>query len=435
MKPIVAIVGRPNVGKSELFNRILQKRIAIVENLPGVTRDRIYADTEWQGREFTLVDTGGIQFEESAMVEQIRRQAELAIQQADVIIFVTDGRQGVTPLDIDMAEQLRRTKKPVILAVNKIDNQALEANALDFFALGLGQPVAISAAHGLAIGDLLDLVVQELPPAQAEETEDVACRVAVVGRPNVGKSSLVNALLGEERVIVSDLPGTTRDPVDVLVEMEGERVLLVDTAGLRKRSKIEQPVERYSVLRTLRAVERADIVLLIIDGMEGVTEQDTKIAGYAHEAGKGSLIIINKWDLVEKDEKTLPTYSRWVKEALSFLDYAPLLFVSAKTKQRISRLPALILKVAENHRRQVPTAVLNEVIREAVTLSPPPAEKGQSLKIFYATQSGIKPPTFLLFVNDPERAHFSYRRYLENRLREAFDFEGTPLRLILRARD
>ncbi|MCL4426261.1 MAG: ribosome biogenesis GTPase Der [Firmicutes bacterium] len=433
MKPIVAIVGRPNVGKSELFNRILQKRVAIVENLPGVTRDRIYADTDWQGREFTLIDTGGIQFENAAMTEEIRRQAELAIQQSDLILFITDGRQGVTPLDREVAEQLRRTKKPVLLVVNKVDDPALLPNTLEFFEVGLGEPVAISAAHGLGVGDLLDRVIAFLPEGEGEE-EETALRVAVIGRPNVGKSSLVNALLGEKRVIVSDQPGTTRDPVDVLVEMEGQRVLLVDTAGMRKRGRIDQPVERYSVLRALRAVDRADVVLLVVDGVEGVTEQDTKIAGYAHEAGKGAIVVINKWDLVEKGEETLSTYSRWVREALSFLDYAPLIFLSAKTRQRVGRLPSLILRVAQNHRQEVATATLNNLIREAISLSPPPAEKGQSLKVYYGTQVGTRPPTFLLFVNDPELAHFSYRRYLENRLREAFGFEGTPLRLVLRAK-
>lgn len=433
-KPIVALVGRPNVGKSTLFNRITGERKAIVEDRPGVTRDRIYADAFWRDREFILVDTGGIEFEvEDEIARQVKKQARLALEEADVVVFLTDGREGLTPLDREVANLLRRTRKPVILAVNKVENFQ-KADIYDFYQLGLGDPIPISAAHGLNTGDLLDAVVANLPPKSGEEYDEEVIKIAVAGRPNVGKSSLVNAILGEERVIVSDIPGTTRDAVDTLFTRDGQSYVIIDTAGIRRRSKIEESTERFSVIRALRAIERADVVLLVLDAQEGVTEQDKRIAGYAHEKGRAIVIVVNKWDLVEKDDKTMLRYTERIREELSFMQYAPVVYVSALTGQRVPRILELVKYVAEQHVMRVATSTLNEVIREAVALNPPPAEGGHRLKILYATQTGVRPPTFVIFVNDPELVHFSYARYLENRIRSSFGFEGTPINLIFRQR-
>lgn len=435
MKPIVAIVGRPNVGKSTLFNRLTQSRQAIVEDFPGVTRDRLYADSDWGGRQFTLVDTGGIQLEKEGdtIDAHVTRQAELAIQEADVIIFVTDVTDGVTGSDEDVAERLRRVHKPVILCVNKVDNLKREDDALEFWSLGLQNLITVSAEHGMGTGDLLDLLVSSLPAPDGPESEDEdLVKVAVIGRPNVGKSSLVNAILGEERVIVSDVAGTTRDAIDVLVEAEGDRFLLIDTAGMRRRGKVEKGVERYSVMRALRAVERAQVVLMVIDGVDGVTDQDQKVVGYANENGKACIVVVNKWDLVEKDDKTMEKFKEQIKIRLGFMDYAMTAFLSAKTRARVSRLLPMIRTAADNHARRISTGELNNLIRDAYALNPPPTDKGRRLKIFFATQPHTRPPGFVLFVNDRELVHFSYKRYLENRLRETYTFEGTPVRIYFR---
>jgi len=437
VKPIVAIVGRPNVGKSTLFNRIIQQRLAIVESEPGITRDRIYADSEWNGRRFTLVDTGGIELGDGdAMAVRVRRQAELAIEGANVIVFVVDGRQGLTVTDREVADILRRTEKPVILAVNKMENWELSAHSYEFYSLSIGDPVPISAAHGTNTGDLLDRIVELFPPETSETEEDKAVRVAVIGRPNVGKSSLINAIMGEERVIVSEIPGTTRDAIDIIVDKDGKKFNFIDTAGLRRRSRIGgASVERYSVLRTLRAIDRSDVVLMLIDAVEGVAEQDKKIAGYAHEAGKAAIVVVNKWDLIDKDNKTTERYKAEIRRELAFLHYAPLVFISAKTGQRVGRLYDMIESVANQYFLRLATAVINTVVRDAVDVNPPPTDKGKRLKLYYVTQPSIKPPTFVFFVNEPELMHFSYKRYLENKLREAFGFEGTPLRLVVKQRE
>jgi GTPase len=435
MKSIVAIVGRPNVGKSTLFNRLTQSRQAIVEDFPGVTRDRLYAQCDWNGKEFTLVDTGGIVLDkEGDTIEaHVTRQAELAIEEADVIIFVCDVTHGVTASDQEVAEKLRRVRKPVLLAVNKVENLKRDEEALEFWSLGLDTMIPVSAEHGMGTGDLLDAVVENLPaPEEMHEEDEDLIKVAVIGRPNVGKSSLVNAILGEERVIVSNVAGTTRDAIDVLIEKGEDRFLLIDTAGMRKRGKVEEGVERYSVMRALRAVERANVVLMVIDAEDGVTDQDQKIVGYANENGKACIVVINKWDLVEKDEKTMEKFTDKVRVRLAFMDYAVLAFLSAKTRSRVHKLLPLIRKVAENHARRISTAELNDLIREAYSLNPPPSDKGRRLKIFFGTQPHAAPPGFVFFVNDRELLHFSYKRYLENRLRETYDFEGTPIRLYFR---
>lgn len=434
-KPIVAIVGRPNVGKSTLFNRIAKKRVSIVEDNPGVTRDRIYIDAEWLNREFTMIDTGGIELETGdKILIAMRHQAQLAMDEADAIVFVVDAKTGLTSADQEVAALLRQARKPVLLAVNKVDSMKDENEIYEFYNLGLGEPLAISAANALGLGDLLDAVVAELPAESTAEDEADTIRVAFIGRPNVGKSSLVNAMLGEERVIVSDIPGTTRDAIDIHFSKDGSEFILIDTAGLRRKAKIDLPVERYSVIRSLRAVDRADVVLMLIDAVDGVTEQDKKIAGYAHEAGKGIIIVVNKWDLVEKDSKTTLRYTEAIRSELAFMQYAPVLFISALTKQRVHRVSELIKFVADQHAMRIATSVINQVIEDAVAINPPPSERGKRLKIFYVTQAGVKPPTFVLFVNDPEIMHFSYLRYLENKLREAFGFEGTPLNLVVRGR-
>lgn len=434
-KPIVAIVGRPNVGKSTLFNRIGKKRVSIVEDMPGVTRDRIYMDGEWLGREFTMVDTGGIEFETTdKILTLMRHQAKLAIEEADVIVFVVDAKTGLTTADQEVAAILRSTRKPVILAVNKVDSMKNEHDIYEFYNLGLGDPIGISAANLLNIGDLLDRVIECLADYTPVEDHDDLIKVAVIGRPNVGKSSLVNSLIGEERVIVSDVPGTTRDAIDTHFTKDNTNFLLIDTAGMRRKAKIDMPVERYSVIRSLRAIDRADVVLMVINAEEGVTEQDKKIVGYAHEAGKATIIVVNKWDLIEKDSKTALRFTDMIRNEMAFIQYAPVLFTSALTKQRVNRITDLVKYVADQHSMRVQTSVLNQVIEDATAINPPPSSHGKRLKIYFATQPDVKPPTFILFVNDPEIMHFSYLRYLENKLRESFGLEGTPIKLVVRGR-
>ena len=435
-KPIVAVVGRPNVGKSTLFNQIGKKRVSIVDDMPGVTRDRIYMDAQWLNHAFTIIDTGGIEFDGSDhILRSMRSQAELAMEEADVILFLVDGRTGLTASDEEVGRLLRRTKKPVILAVNKIDSFDREALIYDFYSLGLGDPIPISASNAMNLGDLLDAVVAAFPSEAGAEQEPDEIAIAVVGRPNVGKSSLVNRMLGEERVIVSDVPGTTRDAIDTHFTCDGAKYLLIDTAGMRRKGKITLPVERYSVMRSLRAVDRAEVVLMLIDAAEGILEQDTKIAGYVHESGKGVIIVVNKWDIFpDKNDKSTLRFTDELREKLGFLQYAPVLYTSALTGQRVERVTELVKYVAEQQSMRIKTSVLNELIRDAVSVNPPPTKKGKQLKILFVTQVGIAPPTFILFVNDPELMHFSYLRFIENRLRESFGFEGTPLRLIVRAR-
>ena len=434
-KPIVAIVGRPNVGKSTLFNRIAEKRVSIVDDTPGVTRDRIYADAEWTGHEFALVDTGGIDFDENdALLPAMRNQAKLAMEEADVILFVVDGKVGITEVDQQIVGMLRTAKKPVVLAVNKVDSIKGIPDSYEFYGLGLGEPIAVSAVNALNLGDLLDAIVKELPTEVEVADEPDTIRVAVVGRPNVGKSSLVNALLGEERLVVSNIPGTTRDAVDTYFKQDGVTFVFVDTAGMRRRGKIDAALERYSVIRSLRAIDRADVVLMLIDAAEGVSEQDKKIAGYVHESGRASVLVVNKWDLIAKDGKTSLRYTETMRQELGFMQYSPVVFLSALTKQRVSRIPEVVKYVAEQHAMRVSTSLLNQVVRDAVGINPPPSDRGRKLKIYYATQASVKPPTIVFFVNDPELMHFSYLRFLENKLREAFGFEGTPLKLVVRPR-
>lgn len=434
-KPIVAIVGRPNVGKSTLFNYIGKNRLSIVEDMPGVTRDRIYMDAEWLGRNFTMIDTGGIEFETNdKILAAMRNQAKLAIEEADVIMFIVDGKTGLTSADNEVAVILRNTRKPVLLLVNKVDNMKNEADIYEFYNLGLGDPIAISATNALNIGDMLDRLIENMPPEHIEPEDNDQIKVAVIGRPNVGKSSLVNAIIGEDRVIVSDVPGTTRDAIDTHFSKDGQSYVLIDTAGMRRKAKIDMPVERYSVIRSLRAVDRCDVVLMVIDAEEGVTEQDKKIAGYAHEAGKASIIVVNKWDLIEKDGKTSLRFTDTIREELGFMQYSPVLFTSALTKQRVQRVTELVKYVADQHTMRVATSVLNQVIEDATAINPPPSDRGRRLKIYFTTQPDVKPPTFVFFVNDPEIMHFSYLRFLENKLREAFGFEGTPLKLVVRGR-
>jgi GTP-binding protein len=431
--PVVAIVGRPNVGKSTFFNRLAGERIAIVEDQPGITRDRIYSRSEWNGREFHLIDTGGLEFgEQDEILEHIRHQAELAIDEADVIVFVTDGREGITANDEEVARMLHRTNKPVIVAVNKIDDIKYMDNVYDFYQLGFSHVVPISSLHGTGTGDLLDLLIEHFPEDAAEEYDEDTIRVCLIGRPNVGKSSLVNAILGEERVIVSPVAGTTRDAVDTPFEHDGQSYVLIDTAGLRKRGKVYESVEKYSVLRALKAIERSDVCLVVLDGERGIAEQDKKIAGYAHEAGRASIFVVNKWDAVEKDEKTMNRFIEKIRDEFQFMPYAPILFVSAKTKKRIHQILPKVNEVAEQHAMRISTSTLNQVLHDAIMMTPPPSDRGKRLRIHYITQFGVKPPTFALFVNDPELAHFSYLRYLENQLRQAFPFYGTPIRLVLR---
>lgn len=432
-KPLVAIVGRPNVGKSTFFNYLIGKRISIVEDTPGVTRDRIYAECEWRGRTFTLVDTGGIEpYSEDEIFAQMRRQAELALEMADVIIFMVSIKEGLIATDTEVANMLRKVKKPVILVCNKVDNVGAPPNDIyEFYNLGIGEPFAVSSVHGLGIGEVLDEVYKYLPEDNEDEYAD-AVKVAVVGKPNAGKSSLINRILGEERVIVSDIPGTTRDAIDTYFETGDDKYVFIDTAGIRRKSRITDDIEKYSVIRSFTAVDRADVCLVLIDGTEGVTEQDTKIAGYAHEEGKASIIVVNKWDLVEKETGTLERYRKEVHEKLAYMTYAPVLFISAKTGQRIQRLFELIKFVSDQNSMRISTGMLNDVINEAIAMVQPPSDKGKRLKIYYATQASVKPPTFVLFVNNIELMHFSYERYLENQLRKNFGFEGTPIRFKIR---
>ncbi|KIQ93643.1 GTP-binding protein EngA [Anoxybacillus thermarum] len=434
-KPVVAIVGRPNVGKSTIFNRIVGERISIVEDVPGVTRDRIYSSAEWLNTTFNIIDTGGIDIGDEPLLTQIRQQAEIAIDEADVIIFMTNGRDGVTAADEEVAKILYRSNKPVVLAVNKIDNPDMRENIYDFYTLGFGEPIPISGTHGLGIGDLLDAVVAHFPKREMKEYDADVIKFCLIGRPNVGKSSLVNAILGEERVIVSDIAGTTRDAIDTTFKRDGQEYVIIDTAGMRKRGKVYESTEKYSVLRALKAIERSDVVLVVINAEEGIIEQDKKIAGYAHEAGRGVVIVVNKWDAIEKDEKTMNEFEQKIRDHFQFLDYAPIVFVSAKTKQRLHKLLPVIQMVSENHAMRVQTNVLNEVLMDAVAMNPTPTHNGQRLKIYYMTQVAVKPPTFVVFVNDPELMHFSYERFLENRIRDTFGFEGTPIKIIARPRN
>lgn len=432
-RPIVAIVGRPNVGKSTIFNRIIGDKLAIVEDKPGVTRDRLYGTGEWLDREFSVIDTGGIEIEgEDQIMRSVRMQAELAIEEADVIVFMVDAKAGVTPADSEVAEMLFRAKKPVVVAVNKVDNLQRMDDIYEFYSLGFGVVVGISGAHGTGLGDLLDEVIQHFPDTQEEEYGEDVIKVALIGRPNVGKSSMVNAILGEERVIVSDVAGTTRDAIDTPFEKDGQKYVIIDTAGMRKRGKVYETTEKYSVMRAMKAIERADVVLVVIDGQEGIIEQDKHIAGYAHEAGKAAIFVVNKWDIVEKDDKTMHQFTQKIRDHFLFMTYAPVVFVSAKTKQRLHKLFPVINNVAEQHALRIQTHVLNDVLSDAVAINPPPTDKGRRLKINYGTQVAVKPPTIIFFVNDPELMHFSYMRYLENKIRAAFGFEGTPLRLFTR---
>lgn len=436
-KPTVAIVGRPNVGKSTFFNYIVGKRISIVEDTPGVTRDRVYADTNWRGRNFTLVDTGGIEPEsDDVILSQMREQANLAISMADVIIFVTDMKQGVTAADNDIALMLRKSKKPIVLVCNKADNYGKVPDEIyEFYNLGLGEPYRVSAVNAIGIGDVLDAIYENLPPKSEDEDETDIIKVAIIGKPNVGKSSLVNKILGENRVIVSNIAGTTRDAIDSEFENEFGKYVFIDTAGIRKKNKVSEKLEKYSVMRSLLAVERADVCLLMIDANEGVTEQDTKIAGEAHEAGKGIIIVVNKWDEYEKDNGTLEKYKKEVYEKLSYLSYAPILFISAKTGQRVNKLFELINSVASQNAMRVSTSVLNQVLNEAIAIVQPPTDKGRRLRVFYMTQATTKPPTFVVFVNDKDLFHFSYERYLVNQIRKEFGLTGTPVRMIVRERN
>lgn len=437
-KPIVAIVGRPNVGKSTLFNIFANSRISIVEDTPGVTRDRLYADTEWLDNEFMMVDTGGIEIMNTDKIAvSIRQQAQIAIAEADVILFVCDARAGITHEDAEVAKMLRQSKKPIVLAINKADSPKQEMEIFEFYNLGIGEPIPVSAANHLGLGDLLDAVVEKFPETSAygEDGNEDEIKVALIGRPNVGKSSIFNTLVGEERSIVSDVAGTTRDAIDTPVIREGQKFLFIDTAGMRRKARIDEPIEKYSIIRSLRAVDRSDVVLMVIDAIDGVTEQDKKIAGYAHEAGKGIVLVVNKWDLYDKDNTSTLRYTENLRRELVFMQYAPVVFVSAMTKQRIHRLPEVIHYVAEQNAMRISTSVLNQVVEDAIAINPLPTEKGQRLKILYATQVKIKPPTFVIFVNEPEIMHFSYQRYLENKLREAFGFEGTPLQMIIRGKN
>jgi len=429
-KPIIAIVGRPNVGKSTLFNRITGGRAAIVDDMPGVTRDRLYREGTWLNRSFTLIDTGGLEFEDeiTSISNLVKMQVQVAIDEADLVIFVVDGKAGLTPDDNTIATMLRKSNKPIILAVNKVDNFSIFED-YDFYALGLGNPIAISAEHKTNIGDLLDQSMAALTHLPEEEFEEDNIKVAVVGKPNVGKSSLINKILGEDRVIVSNIPGTTRDAIDTFFEHDGQKYTLIDTAGMRRRARIENPTERYSVIRSLKAIDRSDVALILIDALEGVTEQDKKIAGYVHEAGKSSIVVVNKWDLVTKDNNTMNEFDKDIREELGFMQYTPTAYISALTGQRVLKLFELIKFVSEQANYRIPTPILNDFIRDIVAFTPPPTDKGKKLKILYVTQFAVKPPRFRLFVNDPELFHFSYKRYVENQLRKAFGFEGNPIRL------
>lgn len=433
-KPVVAVVGRPNVGKSTFFNKMVGRRVSIEQDTPGVTRDRIYADVQWLDYKFTLIDTGGIELDtEDIILSQMRTQAMIAVDHADVIIFMIDGRETITSMDLEIAQMLRRCGKKIILVANKIDTHKMPDHFYDFYELGLGEPIAISSANSLNFGDLLDLVVENFPKPNQEEEEDIIS-VAVVGKPNVGKSSLVNKLLGEDRVIVSNIPGTTREAIDTEIEVDGKKYRFIDTAGLRKKGKINDDIEKYSSFRTLSAVDRADVVLMMIDAEEGVTEQDTKIAGYAHDQGKASIILVNKWDLIEKDNKSYNEFTKKIRNKLGFMPYAPIEMISVHQNTRVNNIINMVDYVYNQSCMRVSTGLLNEVISEAVLMHQVPTDKGKAFKIFYATQIGVKPPTILLFINDKELAHFSYIRYIENQIRANFNFDGTPIIIELRER-
>lgn len=432
--PVVAIVGRPNVGKSTIFNRLAGERISIVEDTPGVTRDRIYARTEWLGHPFNLIDTGGIDIGDEPFLTQITEQAEIAIEEADVIIFVVSVKEGVTDADEKVARILYRTDKPVVLAVNKVDNPELRADIYDFYSLGFGEPIPVAGTHGIGTGDLLDKIIKEFPKDATNE-EDDSIKFSFIGRPNVGKSSLVNAILSENRVIVSNIEGTTRDAIDTRFETEdGTKYTMIDTAGIRKKGKVYENTEKYSVLRAMRAIDRSDVVCVVLNAEEDIREQDKHVAGYAHEAGRAIVIVVNKWDTLKKDNKTMSDFENLIRQEFQYLSYAPIVFVSAKTKQRLDKLPELIKRVNDNHEQRISSAVLNDVVMDAIAHNPTPTDNGKRLRIYYATQVAIKPPTFVIFVNDPELMHFSYERFLENQIREAFDFEGTPIHIIERRR-
>ncbi len=435
-KPVVAVVGRPNVGKSTLFNALAGGMISIVKDTPGVTRDRIYAEVSWLDREFTMIDTGGIEPDSKDIIlSQMREQAQIAIDTADVIIFITDVRQGLQDADAKVADMLRRSHKPVVLVVNKVDSfEKFMPDVYEFYNLGIGDPIPISAASRLGLGDMLDVVISHFPEGAGTEEEDERPRIAIVGKPNVGKSSILNKLAGENRAIVSDIAGTTRDAVDSVVKYDGREYVLIDTAGLRRKSKIKEELERYSIIRAVTAVERADVVLMVIDAVEGATEQDAKIAGIAHERGKGVIIVVNKWDAIEKTDKTMREYENQIRQILSFMPYAEIMYVSAVTGQRLNKLYDRIDMVIANQTMRVATGVLNEILSEAVAMQQPPSDKGKRLKLYYMTQVAVKPPTFVIFVNDKELMHFSYTRYLENKIREAFGFRGTALKFYIRER-
>lgn len=435
-KPVVAIVGRPNVGKSTLFNTLAGEKISIVKDTPGVTRDRIYANVSWLDWEFTMIDTGGIEPDSKDIIlSQMREQAQIAIDTADVIVFITDVKQGVVDADSKVADMLRRSGKPVLLVVNKVDHfEKYMPDVYEFYNLGIGDPIPVSAASRLGLGDMLDEVIAHFPESMKEEEEDDRPRIAIVGKPNVGKSSIINKLLGESRVIVSDIAGTTRDAIDTEVTHDGKEYIFIDTAGLRRKNKIKEELERYSIIRTVTAVERADVVVMVIDATEGVTEQDAKIAGIAHERGKGMIIVVNKWDAIEKNDRTMREFEAQVRQVLSYLSYAEILYISAKTGQRLNRLYDMIDMVIQNQTLRIATGVLNEIMTEAVAMQQPPSDKGKRLKLYYITQVSVKPPTFVIFVNDKELMHFSYTRYLENKIREAFGFKGTSLKFFIRER-
>lgn len=433
--PIVAVVGRPNVGKSTLFNRIAGERISIVEDTPGVTRDRIYAHAEWLGKHFSLIDTGGIEMSDQPLLTQIRQQAEVAIDEADVIVLVTDIENGVTDADEQVARILYRSDKPVILAVNKVDNPERRSDVYDFYSLGLGEPYPVSGVHGVGVGDLLDAVINNFPETAANDNDDTI-HFSFIGRPNVGKSSLVNALLGEHRVIVSDVAGTTRDAINTRFTAEdGRQFTMVDTAGIRKKGKIYENTERYSLMRSMRAIDDSDVVLVVLNAEEGLRDLDKHIAGYAHEAGKGVIIVVNKWDTIpNKDHRTMTDFTNLIRNEFQYLSYAPIIFVSAKTKQRLNQLPTMVEEVYDHARLRVQSSVLNDVLMDALAANPTPTQNGRRLRVYYATQVAVQPPTFIVFVNDPDLMHFSYERYLENQIRQAFDFSGTPIHLIKRKR-
>ena len=433
-KPTVAIIGKPNVGKSTFFNYIVGKRISIVEDTPGVTRDRIYAETNWRGRDFTVIDTAGIEPKsEDIIISQMREQAQIAIEIADVIVFLTDVKQGITAADQEIAVMLKKSKKPIVLVCNKADNMSKDKNDIyEFYNLGIGEPYPVSAANALGIGDVLDAIYEKFPEKDENEESDDRIKVAVIGKPNVGKSSLVNKIIGENRAIVSSIAGTTRDAIDTEYENQYGKYVLIDTAGIRRKSKVTESIEKFSIMRTLLAIERADVCLMLLDATEGVTDQDAKIAGEAHEAGKGIIIVVNKWDEYEKETGTLENYKKEIYNKLSYLSYAPIIFISAKTGQRVERLFPLINNVAEQNAKRIPTAVLNQVINEAIAIVQPPTDKGRRLKILYGTQATTKPPTFVIFVNNKELFHFSYERYLVNQIRKEFGLEGTPVRIIVR---